>query len=508
MSYEIEPMNEVIDVSATAGVEERELLKAMSWWDGFMVALANPGFLIAALGGSISALGTLGAAILWIISVVIGLFQNWIYAELATMFPTKSGGIAIFAQEAWRKYFSPIGPLATFGYWFAWSTVLSISGLVAGTLMHVAFFPRVNFDVSAAHFQLNMPITIGIVFVVLVWVFGARGIRASVWFSYVTGVLLMLPLLAMMFLPYVGGHWHAVNLRSTISGGGSGFSLVMIWLYIMGWSSYGFESVAAFAPEYRDTRSDTPRALYSSALFSLVLYALLPLGLGGTLGTGPVAGDSTGIAFYVQALKTVAGPVGGSILVLCMVGGIVLTMETATMDGSRALYGIAKSGMSITWLAVLNKHHVPGRGMAVDGVLNIFLIVFFGQAIAILAAGNLGYILAHFFALTGFLLLRKDRPDWPRPIRRAAVWVPIAAVLATANLMFVVLGGFVFADRPGGYGLSKTWIGVGVLCVSLLLYCYRRVVQDRQRIVFRQQVPLLPTGKDAVLASDEGPSIR
>lgn len=38
----------------TAEVEERELLKAMSWWDGFMIALANPGFLIAALGGSIA----------------------------------------------------------------------------------------------------------------------------------------------------------------------------------------------------------------------------------------------------------------------------------------------------------------------------------------------------------------------------------------------------------------------------------------------------------------------
>ena len=37
---------------AHAEVEERQLLKAMTWWDGFVVALANPGFLIAALGAS------------------------------------------------------------------------------------------------------------------------------------------------------------------------------------------------------------------------------------------------------------------------------------------------------------------------------------------------------------------------------------------------------------------------------------------------------------------------
>ena len=54
---------------AHAEVEERQLLKAMTWWDGFVVALANPGFLIAALGASIGVLGTTGAFVLWTISV-------------------------------------------------------------------------------------------------------------------------------------------------------------------------------------------------------------------------------------------------------------------------------------------------------------------------------------------------------------------------------------------------------------------------------------------------------
>jgi amino acid transporter len=487
---------------ATAVVEERQLLKAMSWWDGFMVALANPGFLVAALGGSIAGLGTLGATIIWTISVVLGMFQNSIYAELATMFPTKSGGISLFAHEAWRKYFSPVGALATFGYWFAWSTVLSISGLIAGTLLHTQFFPKVNFSVSGGHFHLDLPTLIGVVFVCLVWFFGARGIRSSVIFSYVTGILLMIPLFVMMFLPYATGAWHSSNLQWHVGSGFNGFALVVTWLYFMGWSSYGFESVAAFAPEYRNTRTDTPRALYASAAFSVVIYALLPLGLGGTLSTQQVASDPTAIAFYATALDSIAGHTIGNILVLCLVGGIVLTMETATMDGSRALRGIALDGMTIKWLGALNRHNVPGRGMMVDGVLNIFLIVFFGSAIQIIAAGNLGYILSHVFALIGFLLLRKDRPRWPRPIRRSAVWLPIAGVLALANLMFVVLGGFVFANKYG-YGLSKTWVGVAVLCISMVLYCYRKLVEDRQRLGLRQQVPQFPSGQEAeVLAAE------
>src|SRR3954470_15194625 len=134
---------------AIAEVEERELLKAMSWWDGFMIALANPGFLLAALGASIGALGTLGALVLWTVSVLLGALQNNIYAELATMFPKKSGGIALFAHEAWRKYFSFVGPIATFGYWFAWSSVLAINGLVVGTLVQSEWFSGSSWAHSA-----------------------------------------------------------------------------------------------------------------------------------------------------------------------------------------------------------------------------------------------------------------------------------------------------------------------------------------------------------------------
>jgi amino acid transporter len=475
---------------ATAHVEERELIKAMSWWDGFMVALANPGFLLAALGASIGALGTLGAMVIWTVSVIIGALQNNIYAELATMFPKKSGGIAIFAQEGWRRHFSLVGPLAAFGYWFAWSTVLSISGLVAGTLLHAEFFSSANFNWSAGHFHLDFPIVMAIVFLLLVYFANARGIRGTVAFSYVTGILLLIPCLALMFLPYITGDWHSSNLDWNIGSGG-GVALVITWLYFMGWSSYGFEACATVAPEYRDTARDTPKALRASAMFSVLVYALLPLGLGGTLSTATVAGDSTAIVFYKTAFDAIGGSFVGGVLVICLVCGIVLTMSTATMDGSRALYGIAKDGMTIKQLATLNKHNVPERGMLVDAVLNIFLAVYFGTAIEILAAGNLGYMLAHFFALSGFLLLRRDRPNWPRPIRLSSIWVPIAALLALLNLIFVVFGGFILADKYG-YGLSKTLIGVAVLAVSLLLYVYRRKVQDHLPLHLRDRTPQVP----------------
>jgi amino acid transporter len=482
---------------AHAEVEERQLLKAMSWWDGFVVALANPGFLIAALGASIGVLGTTGAFVLWTISVLIGALQNNIYAELATMFKDKPGGIALFAHEAWRKYFSFVGPIATFGYWFAWSSVLAINGLVVGTLVQAEFFEDSSWAESGAGFDLNLAILIGIIAIVLVWAFNILGVRPAVWLSYITGAAVIVPAAVLMFLPYITGDWESSNMTWEIGAGG-GLGLALTWLYFMGWSSYGFESVAAFAPEYHDPEWDTPRALRAAAAFSVLVYALLPLGLGGTLGTTAVADDPTFIAFYVDAFNAIVGNTLGTVMILCLIAGLILSMNTATMDGSRALYGISKDGMTIKELGVLNRNNVPSRAMTLDMLLNIFLLTYFAGVIEILAAGNLGYILAHVFALTGFILLRRDRPNWPRPIRLSAVWVPIAGVLAAINMVFIVVGGFIYSggflgiETQYGYGWDKTRIGLLVLLISLLLYIYRHVVQDKGKIRLREDVPDMP----------------
>src|ERR1700755_2742257 len=163
---------------ATAEDEERQLLKAMTWWDGFVVALANPGFLIAALGSSIGALGTTGAFVLWSISITLGALQNNIHAELAGMFPSKSGGIALYAHEAWRKYLTLIGPIATFGYWIGWSVVLSIKGLFTGQIIQGAWFsgepigsPYGKGYFSTGPVEFGLPQCIAVGLILGVWLF-------------------------------------------------------------------------------------------------------------------------------------------------------------------------------------------------------------------------------------------------------------------------------------------------------------------------------------------------
>jgi len=486
---------------ATAQVEERQLLKAMTWWDGFVVALANPGFLIAGLGGSIGVLGTTGACVLWTISICLGALQNNIHAELAAMFPNKSGGVALYAHEAWRKYLSLIGPLATFGYWIGWSVVLAVNGLVAGTLIQSEWFSDSTWSESAAGFDFTLPIIIGMGLILVVWVFNIYGVRPAVWFGYVTGALLCIPVFVLMFLPYVTGDWSSSNMTWEIGANG-GLALALTWLYFMCWSSYGIEVVATFAPEYHNTEVDTAKALRAAALFSALVYALLPLGLGGTLGTEAVAADETIIAFYTQAFDAIVGSGLANVMIFCVVAGLVLSMNTATMDGSRALYGIAHDGMTIRQFGHLNRFSVPGLAMTVDMLLNLLLISFFANPLEIIAVSNIGYVFATCAALSGFVLLRRDRPQWPRPVRLPDVWVPLAAVLFVINLTFLVVGGFLYSGgflgiEGYGYGWDKTRIGLLVLLAALVLYLYRHIVQDKIPVKLREEIPQTPEDERA-----------
>jgi len=469
-------------VAGTAFVEERELLKAMRWYDGFVVALANPGFLIGSLGFSIGALGAWGAMTLWGISMAIGVLSNWIYSEMAAMFPDKPGGIALYANEGWRRYFAPIGPIATFGYWFAWSSVLALFGVLIGSLVKAEWAAGETWTFSSGlKTDLGLEHLIAILVIVVVWAINLLGIRPAVWIAYLTGGLLLVPLFVFMFLTYLTGDWSSGNM----SWGIDGWKEALVWLYIMGWSAYGVETCATFAPEYKDTVRDTTLALRSAAMFSLVVYLLLPLGVGGTVPTGTIAEDGTGVLYLTDGFERILGG-GGDVMVVLLIAALFVSMNTATADGSRALYGIARDHMTIRQLDHLNRHHVPGRAMTLDMVINILLVLFVGEILSILVAGNLGYMSAHFFALTGFLLLRKDRPGWQRPIRLPQLWLGVAGLLAIANAVFIYVG----ATNPSltGYGGTKeTLIGIGVLLISVVLFYFRRMVQDRKPFVLRDE---------------------
>ena len=173
-------------------------------------------------------------------------------------------------------------------------------------------------------------------------------------------------------------------------------------------------------PSTTTPQRDTPKALRASALFSVAVYALLPLGLGGTLGTEAVADDPTFIAFYTQAFDELVGNALANVMIACIVGGLRAVDEHGD-DGrlAGALRHLQGRDDDPSELGVLNRFRVPGprddAGRHPEHLPDLAtsrasLDDPRGRATSATCSRTC-------CALSGFLLLRRDRPNWPRPIR-------------------------------------------------------------------------------------------
>ena len=479
---------------ATAVVEERQLLKTLRWWDGFTIALCQPGFLLGSLLFAYGSLGVTGATVLWGISAAVSLMNVWVYSEPAMMFPGRSGGISLYANEGWRKYSTLVGPIATFGYWIGWSVVLAIFGNLIGGLIQAQWFSDSSWTVWDGVVHLQLFNFIGIGCIIVVWLFNIFGVRPFAWFTYVTGALLLIPVTFLIIGPAVSGNWHSSNVHWALADHQwGGVKLALVYLFIMYWSSNGVEVGATFTPEYK-SRKDSTIALRSAGAFSLLVYILLPLGLGGYSGV-PSSDAILANSTYVTAMNDIVGTGVTNFFVICLVLSFLLSMATSTADAGRALYGISKAGLTVKVFGKLNRFHVPGNAMTMDLVVNICLILFISSNLAILYMSNIGYVLCNVFALSAFLLLRRDRPNWPRPLKVSNVWVGISVFLLLYAIVILVVGAG--APKLNGYG---TWtdfaIGVGVLCASVLLFFFRRIVEDKERVHWKEETPTMPEGAD------------
>jgi amino acid transporter len=466
-----------------AGTEH--LKKVLRWWDGVTINMAMPAALFVSLGFSIVALGAWGAILLWGIAAFLATLHNWVYSEIAGMFPGKSGGVSLYANEAWKRYSVFVGPLSTFGYWFAWSSSLAIYGLLIGSLIQSQWFPHatwVAFSTGLVHVGLVQLIAIGTI--VVGWVLNVLGIRPAVWVMYAMCALLTIPVVAFGIFAFL--NWHSAGLHFAVGAPGQlSWRVALAWLFVMSWSVFGIEATASFVPEFKDTIRDTRLALRVSAVLVLAIYILVPLGVSGLAGEKLVASNPT--TFYVTAFQQLTGG-AASLMTVCLIAGLVLLMLMTSADCGRVLSQAARDRLTVSQLAKINRFNVPGRAMTLDLVVNVLLVLFVGNTLALVVTGNFGYILMHIFAVSGLILLRKDRPAASRPIRLSRAWLPVAGGLAALDLVMLVTA----AASLGiiGYGGTKDLlIALAVMAISIVLYLFRHLAQDRGRLLLRDETP-------------------
>lgn len=468
--------------------------------DGLVLGITVAAVAMASIGGSVGALGAWGAVALWGLASLVAFAQNHLFAEMAAMFPDKPGGITLYAHEAWQRHGKGVGALAAWGYWMGWSLSLSVFGLTIGGLVQAEWFPHATWSFSDGAIQVGLVQLIAAGTLILTWLLNLLGTKGVLATNYVVFAFLLIAFAAFIIGPFAAGDWRASNLHWAVSLPGhtlGGLHLAIVWLWLMGWTVASTELGATFAPEMRDPHREVPKVLRWTSLFVLVVVALIPLAAAGALGEKGIASNPVG--FYAAEVTKVIGPLGGVVIAL-VCAALFISMSVGTADGSRALYGMARDGLTLPVLNHLNRHRMPARAMTLDLVVNMILVFFVGNVLGVIFASNVGYFIAILFALTGFLLLRHERPDAPRPLRLGAWAVPAAVLLSLYTVVLLVVGAL--SPKLAGYGgIKEQLIGVGLLVLGLIGYGAARLQHNRTPA--QAPAPIAVTGAGAMPADAE-----
>jgi amino acid transporter len=507
-------------VVSTPPVGDHGLQRKISWTGAFWIASGVPALVLFSIG-SIGA--TVGPAswVVWIASILFGFVQAFSYAEIAGLFPHKSGGASVYGAIAWVRYSKVFAPFSVWCNWIAWSPVLAIgSGLAAGYILITLFgsdaavnswqITLVNLDFIKAGLSLriNATFVLGAVLLLIAFAIQHRGIAGTAKTQIVLGLVALLPLILIGAVPLISGDVVLSNLLPitplakdaagrVVPGHWdmAGVTLLAGGLFIAAWSTYGFETAVCYTREFKDPKKDTFKAILYSGLLCILVFTIVPLSFQGVLGVGQLVspavlgpkGEVVKAAEYSGILnadiysgmgvaKAMAGMLhaGGlveRVIVAMLVMALMLAIITSMAGSSRTLYQASIDGWLPKYLSYANENGAPTRAMLTDLCFNLVLLMM-SDYVFVLAISNVCYIIFNFLNLNAAWIHRKDRPNWERPYR-AKTWLLVAGgVLAFVNLALMGMGADIWGKGTLVTGLV---VAAGIIPVFL----FRHYVTDK-----------------------------
>ncbi len=473
-----------------------ELQRAIDWKGGFWIASGVPALVLFSIGGIAATVGT-PSWLIWAVSISFGLMQAFTYAEIAGLFPNKSGGASVYGAAAWLPYGKIIAPISVWCNWVAWTPVLAIgSGLGAGYILTalisedstIRTWNTTLVDLGGVkeglELRLNSTFVLGAILMLIVFAIQHHGVLRTARVQTILGVAVLLPLLIVGIVPFLNGNVDIDNFRPfapfAADGGldgawdNYGWTLVLGGLFIAAWSTYGFETAVCYTREYRNPGRDTVRAIFAAGLACLVIFILVPAAFQGALGVDGILAPGVADGSYVA--EAMAGMVSGGallqdLIVVMLVVALLLTIMTAMAGSSRTLYQGSRDGWLPRYLGHVNKHGAPTYAMWSDLGFNLVLLMM-SDYLFILAVSNCCYLIFNFLNLNAGWIHRKDNGHIPRPWRAPTIMIAVGTLLAFVNML--LLGG-------GAKVWGPNTLLTGVIAASLIIpiFLFRHYVTDK-----------------------------
>ncbi|HAX80770.1 MAG TPA: amino acid permease [Cyanobacteria bacterium UBA11372] len=375
------------------------------------------------------------------------------YAEFASLIP--------IAGSAYTYAYATLGELIAWivgwdlilEYIFSGATVaIGWSGYMVSLLQDVG----IVIPAELANPPFNLP---AMFIIALMTILQIIGLRQSTTVNNIIVLVKTIVILLFIFggLGYINQqNWLPFIPENTGEFGIYGWSGVLRGAGVVFFTYIGFDAISCAAQEARSPQRDMPIAIMGSLLIATILYIAVVLVLTGIVPytelnvPDPIAVGVNAVGEGLRWLKP--------IVKIGAIAGMSSVIVVFILGQSRVFYAMAKDGLLPALFAAIHpQFRTPYISIVVSGVAAMLLagllpISILGELVSI------GTLLAFLIVCIAVLVLRRTKPDLPRPFKTPLV--PLVPILGA------LISGLQMVSLPG-----DTWLRLIIwLAVGLLIY--------------------------------------
>jgi APA family basic amino acid/polyamine antiporter len=400
---------------------------------------------------------------LWILGGLLTLTGALSYAELAAAMP-RAGGQYVFLSEA----FGPV-----WGFLYGWTLLLAINtGFVAAVA--VAFAKTLGFfleGVGEAHVlfssfgaTLTTAQAVALVVIVVLTGLNVTGLRtgAAVQNLFTLAKLGAIGVLVVLAMATARGSTANFHPLASLALGPEGVRLGLFAALAgaMSKALFAYDSwytVTFAAEEVKDPERNLPRSLMVGTLGLTLVYAaavavylyLVPIGEMAAIKENRIATEA--------AVRTI-GTAGGAFIAVAVLVSTFGCVNGLTLAGARVVFAMGRDGLFFRGAARVHpRYRTPATALLLHGLVAAALTLT-GTYSDLLTMTAFASLLFNVLTVIGLFVLRRKRPDLPRPYR---VWgYPVVPAVFVAVALFFLVYMPVADPRNTGLGLLLTAAGV------------------------------------------------
>jgi APA family basic amino acid/polyamine antiporter len=436
------------------------LVRGLGAWDGTLITIGSVlgSAIFIAAADVVRAVPHAGLVLLlWVLGGLLTIAGALTYAELGGMFP-RAGGQYHFLKEAYGPFW---------GFLFGWASFLIImcgglAALAAGFGEYLGsflpFFSTENVLIAVPlgrwRWIANGGQLAGALALAFLTAINYVGLKKGAVFQNVVtlvkvGSFLVLAVAGVMVPAHASADLFAPLPPGDLMAAMGVGMIAVFWSYD-GW--YGATNVAG---EMRDPGRTLPRSLLTGTVVVIALYLMtnvvyfraLPIP---ALAETPRIGESAAAALF--------GPVGARLVSAAVVVSIFGCLSATILWAARIYLPMAEDGVFFRSLAYIHpRYRTPTKSIVAQGVWSIAL-TFSGTYNQLITYVIVAVFLFHAATGAAVMVLRRTRPDAPRPYR---VWAyPVLPLIVVVSALAFVANALVEKPVESGIGVALLALGI------------------------------------------------